>query len=123
MPELHRLTPLLGVLQDRGFHVALVTDGRMSGASGKVPAVIHLSPEALLDGPLGKVRNGDILIIDAEAGVIDIEIDSDEWNARELDKPAHRHDHEVGFGRELFGVFRSAALPAEQGASVFGAML
>jgi len=123
MPELHRLTPLLGVLQDRGFHVALVTDGRMSGASGKVPAVIHLSPEALLDGPLGKVRNGDILTIDAEAGVIDIEIDNDAWNARELDKPAHRHEHEVGFGRELFGVFRSAALPAEQGASVFGAVL
>ena len=122
MPELHRLTPLLGVLQDKGFHVALVTDGRMSGASGKVPAVIHLSPEALLDGPLGKVHTGDMLTIDAEAGVLDIEVDDGEWSRRANERPAHRHEHEVGFGRELFGVFRAAALPAEQGASVFGAI-
>ncbi|MFW1667519.1 dihydroxy-acid dehydratase, partial [Acinetobacter ursingii] len=80
--ELHRLTPVLGVLQDQGFHVALVTDGRMSGASGKVPAVIHLSPEALLNGPIGKVQTGDMLIIDAEAGVLDIELDEQTWQSR-----------------------------------------
>jgi len=123
MPELHRLTPLLGVLQDQGFHVALVTDGRMSGASGKVPAVIHVSPEALLQGPLGKVRTGDTIVIDAQAGVLDIEIDSKTWAARAVEAPRHQAANEVGFGRELFGVFRSAALPAEQGASVFGAMV
>ncbi|SAK72664.1 phosphogluconate dehydratase [Caballeronia fortuita] len=123
MPELHRLTPLLGVLQDQGFHVALVTDGRMSGASGKVPAVIHVSPEALLQGPLGKVRTGDTLVIDAPAGVLDIEIDAQEWDAREVAAPLHQAQNEAGFGRELFGVFRSAALPAEEGASVFGALI
>jgi phosphogluconate dehydratase len=122
MPELHRLTPLLGVLQDHGFHVALVTDGRMSGASGKVPAVIHVSPEALLEGPLGKVRTGDMLVIDAPAGVLDIEIDPAEWAARTGAVPLHHDENEVGFGRELFGVFRAAAAPAEQGASVFGPM-
>jgi phosphogluconate dehydratase len=123
MPELHRLTPLLGVLQDQGFHVALVTDGRMSGASGKVPAVIHVSPEALLDGPLGKLQTGDPLVIDAGAGVLDVELDAAEWAARLLARPAHQADNEVGFGRELFGVFRAAAAPAEQGASVFGALV
>jgi phosphogluconate dehydratase len=123
MPELHRLTPLLGVLQDQGFHVALVTDGRMSGASGKVPAVIHVSPEALLHGPLGKVRTGDMIVIDAQAGVLDIEIDSKQWAARVVEAPLNQAENEAGFGRELFGVFRSAALPAEQGASVFGAMI
>ncbi|WLE58058.1 phosphogluconate dehydratase [Burkholderia plantarii] len=123
MPELHRLTPLLGVLQDQGFHVALVTDGRMSGASGKVPAVIHVSPEALLDGPLAKVRSGDTIVIDAQAGVLDVEVDANEWAARELLRPTHQADNEVGFGRELFGVFRAAAMPAEAGASVFGALV
>ncbi|ALK29353.1 phosphogluconate dehydratase [Burkholderia plantarii] len=123
MPELHRLTPLLGVLQDQGFHVALVTDGRMSGASGKVPAVIHVSPEALLDGPLAKVRSGDTIVIDAQAGVLDVEVDANEWAARELARPTHQADNEVGFGRELFGVFRAAAMPAEAGASVFGALV
>jgi len=123
MPELHRLTPLLGVLQDQGFQVALVTDGRMSGASGKVPAVIHVSPEALLAGPLGKVRTGDTIVIDAEAGVLDIEIDAGEWAAREVAAPTHQAENEVGFGRELFGVFRSAAAPAESGASVFGPLV
>src|SRR6201746_331973 len=123
MPELHRLTPLLGVLQDQGFHVALVTDGRMSGASGQVPAAIHVSAEALLQGPLGKVRTGDTIVIDAQAGVLDIEIDSKQWAARVVEAPRHQADNEVGFGRELFGVFRSAALPAEQGASVFGPMV
>jgi phosphogluconate dehydratase len=110
-------------LQDQGFHVALVTDGRMSGASGKVPAVIHLSPEALLQGPIGKVRTGDMLVIDAEAGVLDIEIDAAEWAARPNAEPLHQAANEVGFGRELFGVFRAAAAPAEEGASVFGKLV
>jgi len=87
MPELHRLTPVLGVLQDQGFHVALFTDGRMSGASGKVPAVIHLSPEALLNGPIAKVQTGDMLIIDAEAGVLDVEIDEQTWQSRPVAQP------------------------------------
>ncbi|MGH8780666.1 phosphogluconate dehydratase [Paraburkholderia sp.] len=123
MPELHRLTPLLGVLQDQGFHVALVTDGRMSGASGKVPAVIHLSPEALLQGPLGKVRTGDTIVIDADAGVLDVDIDTAEWAARPVAEPEHQAANEVGFGRELFGVFRAAAAPAELGASIFGPLI
>ncbi|WP_206951151.1 phosphogluconate dehydratase [Trinickia acidisoli] len=123
MPELHRLTPLLGVLQDQGFHVALVTDGRMSGASGKVPAVIHVSPEALLAGPLGKVRDGDTILIDAERGILDVEIDAGQWNARAVEQPKHQAENEVGFGRELFGVFRAAAAPAEMGASVFGPLV
>lgn len=123
MPELHRLTPVLGVLQDQGFHVALVTDGRMSGASGKVPAVIHLSPEALLNGPIAKVQTGDILVIDAEAGVLDIELDEAVWQSRPVAQPEHQAENEAGFGRELFGVFRAAAAPAEHGASVFGALV
>ncbi|NUF52164.1 phosphogluconate dehydratase [Acinetobacter seifertii] len=123
MPELHRLTPVLGVLQDQGFHVALVTDGRMSGASGKVPAVIHLSPEALLNGPIAKVQTGDMLVIDAEAGVLDIELDEQTWQSRPVAQPEHQAENEVGFGRELFGVFRAAAAPAEHGASVFGSLV
>ncbi|UDG82177.1 phosphogluconate dehydratase [Candidatus Vallotia cooleyia] len=121
MPELHRLTSLLGVLQDKGFRVALVTDGRMSGASGKVPAVIHLSPEAMLGGPLGKVRSGDIITLDAEAGRLDV--DESEWVNRANERPVDRCEHKLGFGSELFSVLRSAALPAEQGASAFGTML
>ncbi|UDG82837.1 phosphogluconate dehydratase [Candidatus Vallotia lariciata] len=118
MPELHQLTPLLGVLQDKGFSVALITDGRMSGASGKVPAVIHLSPEALLNGPISKVRSGDIITLDAEAGKLDV--DAAEWASRMSEKPIiHSYQDKLGFGRELFGIFRAAALPAEQGASVF----
>jgi phosphogluconate dehydratase len=100
-----------------------VTDGRMSGASGKVPAVIHISPEALLQGPLGKVRTGDTIVIDANSGVLDIQIDENEWAARPVAQPAHQAENEVGFGRELFGVFRAAAMPAELGASVFGRMV
>jgi phosphogluconate dehydratase len=123
MPELHRLTPLLGVLQDKGFHVALVTDGRMSGASGKVPAVIHVSPETLLQGPIGKVRDGDMIVIDAVEGVLDVEVDAAEWDARPVAQPTHQASNEVGFGRELFGVFRAAAAPAELGAGVFGSLV
>ncbi len=123
MPELHRLTPLLGVLQDQGFQVALVTDGRMSGASGKVPAVIHVSPEALLNGPLGKLRNGDTVVIDAELGILDVEIESQLWAQRSVEQPDDAVDHAAGFGRELFGVFRRAAAPAEAGASIFGPLV
>ena len=100
-------------------HLALASLYRL----GKVPAVIHLSPEALLQGPIGKVRTGDMLVIDAEAGVLDIEIEAAEWAARPNAVPLHQAANEVGFGRELFGVFRAAAAPAEQGASVFGAMV
>jgi phosphogluconate dehydratase len=123
MPELHRLTPLLGVLQDQGFQVALVTDGRMSGASGKVPAVIHVSPEALLNGPLGKLRSGDMVVIDAERGILDVEIEPQLWAQRSVEQPDDAVDHAVGFGRELFGVFRRSAAPAEAGASIFGPLV
>ena len=124
MPELHRLTPLLGVLQDQGFHVALVTDGRMSGASGKVPAVIHLSPEALLQGPLGKVRTGDMLVIDAEAGVLDIEIDARRMgSARASTCRSIRPKTKSASAANCSAYSAAAATPAEQGASVFGAMV
>ncbi|MFZ3482287.1 phosphogluconate dehydratase [Sphingomonas sp. 3-13AW] len=119
MPELHKLTPPLGVLQNRGFRVALVTDGRMSGASGKVPCAIHLSPEALGNGPIGKVRDGDIIRIDAEAGVLTALVDAAEWEAREL-APAPAPVQ--GTGRELFALMRHGASEAEAGASAMLAM-
>jgi phosphogluconate dehydratase len=114
MPELHKLTPPLGVLQNRGFRVALVTDGRMSGASGKVPCAIHASPEALGGGQLGKVRDGDMIRLDAVAGTLAALVDPVEWAARsfvEAPPPA------VGMGRELFALFRGAASEAEKGGS------
>ena len=114
MPELHKLTPVLGVLQNRGFRVALVTDGRMSGASGKVPSAIHCSPEALGGGPLAKVRDGDVIRLDAEAGVLEAKVDAAEWAARPL---AECHHDQTGTGRELFALFRQAADEAEAGAS------
>ncbi|TPG53918.1 phosphogluconate dehydratase [Sphingomonas glacialis] len=114
MPELHKLTPALGVLQNRGFRVALVTDGRMSGASGKVPAAIHCSPEALGDGPLSRVQDGDIIRLDAEAGVLEALVDPAEWAAR---IPATAPPEADGMGRELFGLFRANANEAERGAS------
>jgi len=116
MPELHKLTPLLGVLQDRGFAVALVTDGRMSGASGKVPAAIHVSPEALLDGPLSRVRDGDVITLDADEGVLSVEVDEQELNAREACVMGEASD--AGVGRELFGLFRHAVSSPEEGACV-----
>ena len=114
MPELHKLTPSLGVLQDKGFRVALVTDGRMSGASGKVPAAIHCHPEALGGGPLSRVRDGDIVRLDAVAGTLDALVDATEWAARAPvpDAPAHE-----GTGRELFAFMRMGADDAERGAS------
>ncbi len=114
MPELHKLTPPLAVLQDQGYKVALITDGRMSGASGKVPAAIHITPEALSGGPLAKVRDGDLIRLDAVHGVLDVLVSEAEWAARELaDQPPQAA---TGFGRELFHNFRRHAGGAEQGA-------
>jgi phosphogluconate dehydratase len=114
MPELHKLTPPLSVLQNRGFRVALVTDGRMSGASGKVPCAIHCSPEALGGGPLGLIHDGDVVRLDAENGTLDALVDAAAWDARDL---AECPPAAVGMGRELFGLFRGAADEAELGAS------
>lgn len=114
MPELHKLTPALGVLQDRGFKVALLTDGRMSGASGKVPAAIHLSPEALGGGPIGKLRDGDMVRVCAEQGVVEALVDAAEWDARDHPAPP---PPPYDTGRELFALFRHHSDLAEQGAS------
>ncbi len=118
MPELHRLTTVLGVLQDRGHHVALVTDGRMSGASGKVPAAIHVTPEALDGGPIGRIRDGDILRLDADGGTIDALVPDEEFYARDLPM-IDLGDNEFGMGRELFAAFRRTVGRADQGASAF----
>jgi len=117
MPELHKLMPLIGALQDRGFNVALVTDGRLSGASGKVLAAIHVTPEAAEGGPLAKVRSGDVLRVDGEAGVLDVVAPAD-WRERapaQLDLAANAR----GMGRELFTLFRQNACSAEHGGSAF----
>lgn len=119
MPELHKLTPTLGLLQERGFHVALVTDGRMSGASGKVPAVLHVTPEATAGGPLANVRDGDCLRLDADAGTLDVLVDEQEWAAR-LPAQPDLSTNQYGVGRELFNGFRAQVIGAEQGASSFG---
>ncbi|MEO1967027.1 phosphogluconate dehydratase [Hyphomonas sp.] len=118
MPELHSLTPPLGVLQDRGFKVALVTDGRMSGASGKVPSAIHVSPEAARGGPLARVRDGDMIVFDAEKGTLDIKVDPSEFAAR---RPAEFRPNasSVGLGREMFSYFRQMSGTADTGASQF----
>lgn len=115
MPELHKLTPPLGVLQDRGFKVALVTDGRMSGASGKIPAAIHITPECLSGGPLGKVRDGDVIRLDSVAGTLNVLVDEAEFDARSPAE-ADLSGNQKGCGRELFANFRLTALGAEQGA-------
>ncbi len=117
MPELHKLTPPLGVLQDRGFNVALLTDGRMSGASGKVPAAIHLTPEAADGGPIAKIKDGDMIRIDAVTGSIEVLINPAEMATREV-AVADLSGNETGMGRELFATFRRNAGPADQGASV-----
>jgi phosphogluconate dehydratase len=119
MPELHNLTPALGVLQGRGFKVALVTDGRMSGASGKVPAAIHVTPEAVDGGPISKVRDGDLLRLDAEAGTLTFIGDEKEFFSRTPATEDQRHEH-YGMGRELFAGFRAMVGAADRGASVFG---
>ena len=118
MPELHKLTPPLAVLQGKGFKVALVTDGRMSGASGKVPAAIHVSPEALAGGPLGRVRSGDVIRLDAVAGTLSALVDAKTWAAREQAEllPENADINAHGLGRELFGGMRRNVLTAEEGA-------
>jgi phosphogluconate dehydratase len=117
MPELHKLTPPLGVLQDRGHRVALVTDGRMSGASGKVPAAIHVTPEAKAGGAIAKIRDGDIIRLDATAGTLEALVGAEEWDARDL-VTADLSGNEFGVGRELFASFRALAAPAEEGAGM-----
>ncbi|SJZ97952.1 phosphogluconate dehydratase [Consotaella salsifontis] len=118
MPELHKLTPLLGVLLDRGQKVALVTDGRMSGASGKVPAAIHVTPEAKDGGPIARIMDGDMLRLDPDAGTLDVLVDEAEFAARPAADPDLSH-YEFGLGRELFAAFRHAVGRADEGASIF----
>src|SRR5450830_396271 len=119
MPELHSLTPALGILQDKGRHVALVTDGRMSGASGKVPAAIHVTPEVLAGGPLGLVRNGDMIRLDAQAGTLAALVDPTVWSQRQVET-AELSANQTGMGRELFSVFRASVSAAEEGGTSFG---
>lgn len=118
MPELHALTPVLGVLQDRGYKVALVTDGRMSGASGKIPAAIHVAPEAARGGAIARVRDGDVIRLDAEAGSLNLKVDPSEFAARQ---PAEFRPNRpaMGLGREMFDLFRQFASTADCGASPF----
>ena len=117
MPELHKLTPLLGSLQDRGFQVAILTDGRMSGASGKVPAAIHVTPEAVDAGPIAKIREDDRIRLDAEAGTMDCIVDANEWSEREA-AHAELSANQHGMGRDLLALFRQNATGAEAGASI-----
>ena len=118
MPELHKLTPPLSVIQNKGFKVAIVTDGRMSGASGKVPAAIHMSPEAAAGGAIAKIREGDIIRLNAVVGSMNVLIDDDVWDKR---KPVEMTEDQKlnnshGIGRELFGNMRKNVLSAEEGA-------
>jgi phosphogluconate dehydratase len=114
MPELHKLTSPLGVLQDKGFKIAFVTDGRMSGASGKIPSAIHISPEAYLGGPLGKLQEGDIVRVCAEKGELTALVEPGIWDAREQ---AIAPPPALGTGRELFAMLRHHSDPAEKGGS------
>jgi phosphogluconate dehydratase len=116
MPELHKMTPYLGSLQDRGFNVALITDGRMSGASGKVPAAIHLTPEAIHGGPIALLRDGDIVELDTIKGTLTAQVPEQEWLSR---TPAPGPPPEDTLGRNLFDLFRNSASGAMLGASVF----
>jgi phosphogluconate dehydratase len=118
MPELHRMTPPLSVLQNRGLKVALVTDGRMSGASGKVPAAIHVTPEAADGGAIAKIRNGDIIRVDADTGTLEVKVPATEWSAR-APVTADLSANSFGVGRELFSSFRRLAGRADEGASIF----
>ena len=120
MPELHKLMPPLGLLQDRGRKVALVTDGRLSGASGKVPAAIHVTPEAVDGGAIAKIRDGDLMRVDAAGGRLAALVDEAEWAAR-LPAGADLSSSQVDVGRELFAAFRSAVGTADTGASIFSA--
>ena len=117
MPELHSLTPMLGILQGRGQKVALVTDGRMSGASGKVPAAIHVSPEALDGGPIGRIADGDVIRVDGDAGTLEV------LTQGALDRPlatADLSDNQWGVGRDMFHAFRNTVGAADTGATIFG---
>ncbi len=118
MPELHKLSPSLGVLQDQGFKVALVTDGRMSGASGKVPAALHVTPECLAGGPLAKIRTGDVIVVDGERGILDVKLGEEELTKRPP-APVDLSRNRFGLGRELFNGFRDHATSAEEGAMSF----
>lgn len=115
MPELHKLTPPLGVLQDRGFHVALVTDGRMSGASGKVPAAIHVTPEAIDGGVIAKIQTGDLMLVDGETGLLQLFVSDEELAKREV-ATRDMSESYYGMGREIFGGLRTVLTGAEQGA-------
>ncbi len=119
MPELHKLTPMMGILQDRGLKVALVTDGRMSGASGKVPAAIHLTPEAIDGGPIAKIRDGDMLILDANEGLLAFQGDEAKFNSRKAATCDLSAQH-CGMGRELFSGLRQRVGSADEGASIIG---
>jgi phosphogluconate dehydratase len=122
MPELHKLTPTLGLMQDRGQRVALLTDGRMSGASGKVLAAIHLVPEAAAGGAIAKLRDGDPITVDADTGTLDVAVAEAEWAARTAHVPA-LEGNQFGTGRELFALFRQHATSAEDGAvALFGTL-
>ena len=118
MPELHKLTPPLAVLQNKGFMVAIVTDGRMSGASGKIPAAIHMTPEASAGGAIAKIRTGDIVRLNATVGMVNVLVDEDEWAEREVEElsDTKRHHNAHDLGRELFGGMRKNVLSAEEGA-------
>ncbi len=118
MPELHKLTPYLGVLQAKGFKVALLTDGRMSGASGKIPAAIHLSPEALSGGNIAKIKDGDMILLDANKGVLELQISEKELAKRELAEYDLTSEH-VDMGREMFSAFREQVDESDKGASIF----
>jgi phosphogluconate dehydratase len=118
MPELHKLMPPLGVLQDKGFKIALVTDGRLSGASGKVPAAIHVTPEAADGGPISKIRDGDIVRVDGANGHLTVLVEPAEWAAR-IPATADLSAYHTGVGRELFATFRQAVGSADTGASIF----
>lgn len=114
MPELHSLAPLLGLLQNQGRRVALVTDGRLSGASGKIPAAIHVTPEAAAGGPLARLREGDMILLDAQAGVLEAQVDAQEWALRTLAPDTTEPSHNLG--RNLFAFSRAIVSPADQGA-------
>ena len=115
---MHSLSPVLGALQDSGIKVALVTDGRMSGASGKVPSAIHVAPEAARGGALSKVQDGDMILVDCETGVLEVDVDQNTFQSREFATFRPNASH-MGLGRELFSAFRAIATDTETGASLF----
>jgi len=123
MPELHKLIPALGALQDRGYRVALVTDGRMSGASGKVPAAIHLTPEAAAGGPIARIQDGDVIRVDAASGLLEILVSARDFDARHIKGAAPDDASWAGTGRELFASFRRHVGATEHGASVIPQLL